>query len=188
MTHVIGRAGSPFMKISEQQTARRVPNAGRSTFMRNKLLTCISLAALVLLSAGVARALDWRDRVPDIVGYNVLEERMFRGTVASEGHISDGLMYFSLRTAHATVEVQIGPKDFVKYSGFKFQSGDTVTVIGMPVVLKYRQVVLARQVRTLSGILIVRDQLGLPLWEGNRPILMDPERRVRLSDQCDLIW
>jgi hypothetical protein len=156
--------------------------------MRNKLLTGISVAALVLLSAVVARAIDRRDRVPDIVGYNVLEERMFRGTVTSEGHISDGLMYFSLRTADATMEVQIGPKDFVTYSGFKFQSGDTVTVIGMPIALKYRQVVLAREVRTMNGILIVRDHLGLPLWEVNRPIFMDPERRVRLSDQCDLLW
>jgi hypothetical protein len=39
----------------------------------------------------------------------------------------------------------------------------------------------------MNGILIVRDHMGLPLWEGNRPILMDPERRVRFSDQCDLI-
>jgi hypothetical protein len=156
--------------------------------MRNKLLTCISVAALVLLSAVFARGIDRRDRIPDIVGYNVLEERMFRGVVASEGYISAGLMYFSLRTADAALEVQIGPKDFVKYSGFKFQTGETVTVIGMPVALKYRQIVLAREVRTMNGILMVRDRLGLPLWEGNRPTLMDPERRVRLSDQCDLVW
>ncbi len=155
--------------------------------MRNKLLTCVSLAALVL-SAIVAGAMDRRDRVPDILGYNVLAERMFKGIVASEGHISAGLMYFFLRTADTTVEVQIGPKDFVKYSGFKLQNGDMVTVIGMPVVLKDRQVVLAREVRTMKGILIVRDHVGLPLWEGNRPFLMDPERWVRFSDQCDLIW
>ena len=156
--------------------------------MRNKLLTCVSLAALVLLNAVVGGAIDRRDRVPDIAGYNVLEERMFRGIVASEGHISEGLMYFSLRTTDTTMEVQIGPKDFAKYSGFKLQSGDMVTVIGMPVVMKDRQVVLAREVRSMNGILIVRDRLGLPLWEGNRPILMDPERRIRFSDQCALVW
>jgi hypothetical protein len=156
--------------------------------MRNKLLTCVSLAALVLLNAVVGGAIDRRDRVPDIAGYNVLAERMFRGIVASEGHISEGLMYFSLRTADTTVEVQIGPKDFAKYSGFKLQSGDMVTVIGMAVVMKDRQVVLAREVRSMNGILIVRDRLGLPLWEGNRPILMDPERRIRFSDQCALVW
>jgi hypothetical protein len=156
--------------------------------MRNKLLTCVSLAALVLLNAVVGGAIDRRDRVPDIAGYNVLAERMFRGIVASEGHISEGLMYFSLRTTDTTMEVQIGPKDFAKYSGFKLQSGDMVTVIGMPVVMKDRQVVLAREVRSMNGILIVRDRLGLPLWEGNRPILMDPERRIRFSDQCALVW
>ena len=156
--------------------------------MRNKLLTCVSLAALVLLNAVVGGAIYRRDRVPDIAGYNVLAERMFRGIVESEGHISEGLMYFSLRTTDTTMEVQIGPKDFANYSGFKLQSGDTVTVIGMPVVMKDRQVVLAREVRSMNGILIVRDRLGLPLWEGNRPILMDPERRIRFSDQCALVW
>ena len=155
--------------------------------MRSKLLTCVSLAAGVLLTAVVAGAIDRRDRVPDIVGYNVLAERMFKGIVASDGHTSDGLVYFPLRTADTTLEVQIGSKEFVEHSGFKLQTGDMVTVIGMPVVMKDRQVVLAREVRSMNGILIVRDHMGLPLWEGNRPILMDPERRVRFSDQCHLI-
>jgi hypothetical protein len=156
--------------------------------MRNKLLTCVSLAAVVLLTVVVARAIDLRDRVPDVVGYNVLAERMYQGIVAGEGHTSEGLMYFTLRTGGTTVEVQIGSKEFVEHSGFKLQTGDTVTVIGMPIGMKDRQVVLAREVRTVNRVLIVRDQLGLPLWEGNRPIQMDPERWVHFSDQCDLIW
>jgi hypothetical protein len=157
--------------------------------MRHKLFICVSVAAaVVLLTAVVVGAINRRDRVPDITGYNVLSERMFSGIVASGGHVSEGLMYFALRTADSTVEVQIGPKDFVDHSGFKLKAGDIVTVIGMPVVMKDRQIVLAREVRSMNGILIVRDHLGLPLWEGNRPILMDPERWIRFSDQCNLIW
>jgi hypothetical protein len=55
----------------------------------------------------------------------------------------------------------------------------------MPVMMKKRQVVLAREVRGVNGVLIVRDQVGLPLWE--RPILMDPERLIRFSDNARLI-
>jgi hypothetical protein len=156
--------------------------------MGNKFLTGVSLAAVVLLTIVVAGANDRRDRLPDVLGYNVLAERMYKGIVASEGTTSEGLMYFPLRTAATTMEVQIGPKEFVEHNRFKLQTGEMVTVIGMPIVMKDRHVVLAREVRTTSRVLIVRDPLGLPLWEGNRPILMDPERWVRFYDQCELIW
>jgi hypothetical protein len=156
--------------------------------MRNKLLTCAAVGAAALLLAEVfAGASVRRDRVPDIVGYNVLAERIFKGTVTSGGYLRGGLMYFPLRTADATVEVQIGPKDFVERSGFKVQAGDMVTVVGMPIVVKERQIVLAREVRSMSGVLIVRDAMGLPRWERDGPNLMDPERRIRFSDQCELI-
>jgi hypothetical protein len=91
---------------------------------------------------------------------------MFEGTVASKGHIIEGLMYFPLRTANTLVEVQIGPKEFVERSSFKLKTGDIVTVIGMPVVMKERDVVLAREVSSMNGgVLTIRDSMGLPLWD-----------------------
>jgi hypothetical protein len=154
--------------------------------MRNKLLFCIAFAvAIVLLAAVIVGAFDGPDR--DVIGYNVLSERMFKGIVASRGHIVEGLMYFPLRTASTMMEVQIGPKEFVERSRFKLNTGDMVTVIGMPVVIKERQVILAREVSSMDDVLIVRDEVGLPLWEKNRPILMDPERRIRSSDECAVI-
>ena len=106
--------------------------------MRNKLLFCVLFAAaIVLLGAVIVGALDGPDR--DVIGYNVLSERVFKGIVASKGHIIEGLMYFPLRTANTMMEVQIGPKEFVERSGFKLNAGDMVTVIGMPVVMKERR-------------------------------------------------
>ena len=125
--------------------------------MRKKLLFCaVFVVATVLLAAAVG-APDRRDR--DVVGYNVLAERVFKGIVASKGRVIEGLMYFPLRTAKTMMEVQIGPKEFVERSGFKLNAGDTVTVIGMPVILKDRQVILAREVSSMNGVLIVRDEL-----------------------------
>jgi hypothetical protein len=154
--------------------------------MRNKLFFCLFFAtAAVLVAAIVAGAFGRADRDGDITGYNVLAERMFEGTVASKGHISDGLVYFPLATASTMVEVQIGPKEFVERSGFKLKTGDKVTVTGMPVVIEQREIVLAREVSGMNGVLVVRDDMGLPLWDRDRPILMDPERRKRSSDICD---
>jgi hypothetical protein len=152
--------------------------------MRNRLLLCVLFAvAAVLLGAVIVGALDGLDR--DVIGYNMLSERVFKGIVASKGHVIEGLMYFPLRTAKTMMEVQIGPREFVERSGFKLNVGDMVTVIGVPIVMKEREVVLAREVSSMNAVLIVRDRVGLPLWE--KPILMDPERGVRFLDECAVI-
>jgi hypothetical protein len=85
------------------------------------------------------------------------------------------------------MEVQIGPKEFVDRSGFKLNVGEPVTVIGMPLMENGRQVVLAREVHSMSAVLVVRDRIGLPLWERDRPIYMDPDRRIRSSDNARII-
>jgi hypothetical protein len=117
----------------------------------------------------------------------MLKERIFKGAVASKGHVVEGLMYFPLKTANALMEVQLGPKEFVDHSGFKLNVGETITVIGMPLFLNERQVVLAREVRSMNAVLVVRDEVGLPLWDQDRPILMDPERLIRFSDHAWLL-
>jgi hypothetical protein len=143
--------------------------------MRARLLFCALYAVImVLLAAVIVRALEPRDPNRDAVGYNVLAERMFKGTVTSRGEVVDGLMYFPLRTANATVDVQIGPKEFAERSGFKLTPGELVTVVGMPVLSRNRNLVLAREVSSMRGVLILRNEVGLPLWERNLPVLMDP--------------
>jgi hypothetical protein len=155
--------------------------------MRNKLrfFFMLLVALAILMATAVVVSYDRRDR--DVIGYNVLKERMFAGVVESKGHPIGDLMYFSLKMANGIVEVQIGPKEFVERSGFKLNAGDRLTVIGMPVVMNEQQVVLAREVRSMNGMLMVRDQVGRPLWEQDRPILMDPERRIRFHEESELI-
>ena len=148
--------------------------------MRNKLLFfCMLLAALaILMLATVVASFDRPYR--DIIGYNVLKERIFEGVVASKGHIIEDSVYFPLKMGTAILEVQIGPKEFVESSGFKLSIGDRVTVIGMPVVMNERLVVLAREVSSMNGVLIVRDEVGRPLWEKDRRFFP-----LRSSSQCN---
>jgi hypothetical protein len=151
--------------------------------MRNKLVFfTIFAVAIVLLAAGVSTG-----NRRDVIGYNLLKERTFEGFVESKGHIIEGLLYFRLRTANTTMEVQIGPKEFVDRSDFKLNVGETITVIGMPLIKNERLVLLAREVSSMNAVLVVRDRFGLPLWDRDRPIYMDPERRIRFSDNAKVI-
>jgi hypothetical protein len=99
---------------------------------------------------------------------------VFKGTVAGEGAVIEGMTYFPLKTANAVVQVQIGPTEFVERRNFKLRVGNIVTIVGVPVFVMNRQVVLAREVSSIDGTLTVRDQMGRPLWERELPILMDP--------------
>ena len=143
--------------------------------------------AAALLFAAVAGSSDRRDRLGDIVGYNVLAERLFEGTVQSKPYMIEHIVYFPLTTAGLVVQVQIGPKEFVERSNFKIKVGDMLTVTGMPTMRNGREVVLAWEVRGMDGILIVRDAMGLLLWEQGKPFQMDPERQRRPWEICDLM-
>ena|SRR5437867_1887791 len=149
--------------------------------MRKILFFCVVFAAMAVLlfAPVVADSAGRRDRNRDIRGYNVLAERMFEGSVAGKPYMVEDTVYFPLRTAYSVVQIQIGPKEFVERSNFKIKSGDMLTVTGMPIMMNGREVVLAREVRSMDGVLIVRDPMGRPLWESDGPIQMDPEHQMR---------
>jgi hypothetical protein len=111
---------------------------------------------MVLLAANVP-AFNRLDSIRDAAGYNVLTERVFKGTVAGEGTVIEGMTYFPLKTANAIVQVQIGPAEFVERRNFKLRVDDIVTIVGVPVFVMNRQVVLAREVSSIGGTLTVRD-------------------------------
>jgi hypothetical protein len=147
--------------------------------MRKNSFFWITFAVIaVLFGAGTAASSDRRDRNRDTIGYNMLAERVFKGWVASKPHTIDHFVYFSLKTPDSVVEVQLGPEEFMARAKFELNTGEMVTVIGMPVMLSGRDVVLAREVRTTNAVLILRDPMGLPVWEKDKPIQMDPERHT----------
>jgi hypothetical protein len=130
--------------------------------MRNKLVFCLFIGVLATLLLDIAvNAIDTRDRQGSVDPYDVRAERVLEGIVAGKGHVMDGLMYFPLKTADTIVEVQVGPKEFVERSTFIFKPGDTVVVVGVPVVLNQHAVVLARQISGMNGTLILRDDDGV---------------------------
>ena len=141
-------------------------------------------AALVLLLTAAGGASP-TSRNPDTVPYDVTAERMFEGMVAGTLHSVGGIMYFTLKTVERDLEVELGPRDFIERNEFKLKIGEMVTVAGVRTMVRQREVLLAREVRSGRGVFIVRDRNGAPMWEADRPIQMDPERSESLL--CELI-
>jgi hypothetical protein len=127
--------------------------------MRNKSVSCIFVSVLATFLATIV--VDAGDRNRDVGSYDVKAERILEGIVAGKRHIIEGHMYLPLKTADTIVEVQLGPKEFVERTTFTFEPGDMVIVVGVPVVLNKRGVVLVRVISGMNGTLYLRDDRGV---------------------------
>jgi hypothetical protein len=142
--------------------------------MRKELLFSLVIAAIILLIGSIGNAVV-ADDLADRVQYDLAAEQVFAGTAHDRPNVFEGRMYFTLWTSKGMVAVEIGPEQFVKRSGFRLGPGELVTVVGMPVILSGREMVLAREVTKTGSILVVRDRKGRPVWHKDRVIEMDPE-------------
>lgn len=142
--------------------------------MKRAILFALITAAIVLLLATAAGTLA-ADRLRDHVQYDAMAEQVFAGAIHDKPTLFEGRMYFTLWTGNGAVAVEIGPKEFVKRSGFKLGAGQMVTVVGMPIFLSDREMVLAREITIGGSVFVVRDRNGEPMWEMDRSIQMDPD-------------
>lgn len=142
--------------------------------MKRAILFALVTAAIVLLLATAAAALE-ADRLRDHVQYDLKAEQVFVGAIHDKPTLFEGRMYFTLWASTGAVAVEIGPKEFVGRSGLTLASGQMVTVVGMPIVISHREMVLAREITIGGSIFVVRDRNGQPVWEMDRPIQMDPD-------------
>jgi hypothetical protein len=142
--------------------------------MKRAILLALITTTIVLLLGTAAGALA-ADRVRDDVTYDLKAEQVFVGTVHGKPTLFAGRMYFTLWTGNGAVAVEIGPKEFVERSGFKLGSGQMLSVVGMPIVISQREMVLAREITIKGFIFVVRDRNGEPMWQMDRPIQMDPD-------------
>jgi len=142
--------------------------------MKRAILFALITTAIVLLLGTAAGALA-ADRVRDDLTYDLKAEQVFVGTVHGKPTLFAGRMYFTLWTGNGAVAVEIGPKEFVERSGFKLGSGQMLSVVGTPIVINQREMVLAREITINGSVFVVRDRNGEPKWQMDRPIQMDPD-------------
>jgi hypothetical protein len=151
--------------------------------MKRAILLALITTAIVLLLGTAAGALA-ADRVRDAVTYDLKAEQVFVGTVHGKPTLFAGRMYFTLWTGNGAVAVEIGPKEFVERSGFKLSSNQMISVVGMPIVISHREMVLAREITIGGFVFVVRDRNGEPLWQTDRPIQLDPDVGVGSLPVC----
>jgi len=71
----------------------------------------------------------------------------------------------SARSETDTLEVYLGPADFLKDFAFNLAKGDRIEIKGSRVRFGGNPIVLAREVRKNSTTLYLRDERGTPYWK-----------------------
>jgi hypothetical protein len=79
--------------------------------------------------------------------------------------IVDANLHLFIEKGSETLDIFVGPTEFVKIFDVTFSKGDKIVVIGSKVPFEGSTVVLAREVTLGSVTLVCRDKDGEPLWK-----------------------
>ncbi len=104
--------------------------------------------------------------------YDVSTETTITGTVQEVLRPQhSGMMgtHLTVKTATETIEVHLGPSDFIANAGFNFAKGDSVRVLGSIVMMDDGEFLIAREVTKDGKTLTLRDKTGRPLWAAQKP-------------------
>ena len=63
-----------------------------------------------------------------------------------------------------TLDVHLGPTNFLASKKFSFEKGDSVEITGSNVKLNGEDVLIAREVKKANNTLTLRNSQGIPLW------------------------
>ncbi|MGB7911260.1 MAG: hypothetical protein WCF59_03445 [Desulfobaccales bacterium] len=85
------------------------------------------------------------------------------GWRAAPGMQSQGLV---LKTDKGNIIVHLGPPWYVRKQGFDLKQGDSLEVTGSQVTKDGQTLLLAAQAKKDGQTLKVRDEQGVPLWQG----------------------
>jgi DNA/RNA endonuclease YhcR with UshA esterase domain len=75
-----------------------------------------------------------------------------------------GGLHLTVKTDSGTLDVHLGPRDYVAQFEFSVAKGDRVKIAGSKVRFRGTDVVLAREVRSQQSTLYLRDAKGVPFW------------------------
>ena len=138
--------------------------------MKN-LLACAPSILLVLMAFPVSAVdKDGKDPVaPPGPSYDTSTVIKVSATVTGVREVAknkalDGL-HLILQSGSETLDVYIGPADFVKVFGETFVKGDKIEVIGSKVEFESSTACRLRQVIRGTVTLLLRDETGAPLWK-----------------------
>jgi hypothetical protein len=135
----------------------------------------IGIAALAVLVATPLFA-QGQGRGDGSPRYDPATETTVTGTVESVEQIAGpgggrgrrglGGTHLTLKTKTETLEVHLGPTEFLNEKKVAIAKGDTLTIVGSRVTVDGDRVLIAKEVKKGDSTWTLRDAAGLPLWRG----------------------
>ena len=158
--------------LAHEYEVERVEAAMRNTF----LFLIVIMPVILLLSAAATAQIGFT--------YDVTAERVFQGAIEGAVRSVDGHVYFTIRREDGLIDVDAGAEEFFLERQLKLDTGQAVTVIGVPLVLDGHKIIVMRELRNNGHRFAVRDYDGYPLWEDDTPVQMDPELKDSGDPRC----
>ena len=73
-----------------------------------------------------------------------------------------------LKTNSGSLDVHVGPSEYISENHFSFAKGDEIEVTGSKVVMQNKDTLLAREIMKDGKTLTLRNAQGIPAWSGSR--------------------
>jgi hypothetical protein len=135
----------------------------------------LTLAAVIALLVAPALAQKRMGRGKGMPLYNPATEVTVTGTIEAVNQIAcpncplgrTGT-HLTVKTATETLDVHLGPSDFVAESKFALAEGDRIEITGSRVQAKGKDALIAREVKKDGNILTLRNAQGIPRWSKGR--------------------
>ncbi|MBZ5667562.1 MAG: hypothetical protein LAO30_23565 [Acidobacteriia bacterium] len=104
--------------------------------------------------------------------YDPKTETKVSGTVEDVQQYSRGGWrtgtHLTLKTDSETLDVHVGPSQYVSSKQFSFAKGDQIEVLGAKVKIGDADVLIAREITKAGKTLTLRNAQGIPLWSRGR--------------------
>ncbi|MGC2112864.1 MAG: hypothetical protein WA655_25325 [Candidatus Korobacteraceae bacterium] len=73
-----------------------------------------------------------------------------------------------LKTDSGSLDVHVGPSEYIAENHFSFAKGDKIEVTGSKGVMQNKDTLLAREIMKDGKTLTLRNAQGIPAWSGSR--------------------
>ena len=149
------------------------------TYTRIQLALCSAVASSILASTTAAqgtvpprgRAAGAAANMPryDLATVTTVEGTLIAvDTVMSMAGVQGTGLHATLKTATATLPVNLGPTMYINTQHLRLAKGDKVKVTGSKVMIYTVPTILAGSVVKGTDTLLLRDANGMPVWRGMR--------------------
>jgi hypothetical protein len=143
---------------------------GKAT-MKSLLRFGLSLVAIFAVAMPIGLAQPRRGAGAGMPRYDKSTETTIAGTIQDVQQYQNRRMqgtHLIVKTESETLEVRLGPSDFLAKEGFTFAKGDSIEVLGSKVKFGNTDALIAKEVTKDGKKLTLRDAAGRPLWAARR--------------------